>query len=101
MYFDQPSSGPTEKPWLDVKLYKVARLRGWAWDTFPWVHIGPLQALLSLRLAHQPTNQVFWTYFTLILSHWVLFLLVYWLFPASTGAMAASSSTFISVEIGP
>ena len=35
-------------PWLDIKLYKSARLRGWAWDWIPLTQLAAYSALLGI-----------------------------------------------------
>ena len=37
-------------PWLDIKLYKAARLRGWAWDWIPLLQLSAYSALLGMVL---------------------------------------------------
>ena len=35
-------------PWLDIKLYKLARLRGWAWDWILLTQLAAYSALLGI-----------------------------------------------------
>ena len=38
------------KKWLDIKLYTLPRLRGYAWDMIPFVEVMSTSALFSLLL---------------------------------------------------
>ena len=40
----------SRKPWLDIKLYLMPRLRGYAWDVIPILELVSTSALISILL---------------------------------------------------
>ena len=65
------------RPWLDIKLYKLPRLRGWAWDPLPFLQLLAYSALLALAFEQALIKTVFNRHCWLrYLVSWCLFMAV-------------------------
>ena len=74
MMFNRATKLSSSVPWLDIKLYKAVRLRGWAWDWVPILQLTAYSALLGLVLEFALSHTIFSRVSSVrIVLHWCLF----------------------------